>query len=205
MSPGPPGQNLKVSALVWYVIATVAGAVRMLIQPSRRPAMIVLFTVALAVLHLGYESLTGGVQSHHLLNRRDMPALSNWLGLFTLPLLGVIVAARVRSGAPWKPLWLALVGAAVYGAMLAGAFELGASGVTQALFFGLFALAVQLPLYRAEHVLGFVVGMTFTFGAVLPTIIGAVFATLSLALRGAMRGVVHVWRWLARPAGRPAL
>jgi hypothetical protein len=77
--------------------------------------------------------------------------------------------------------------------------------VTQALFFGLFALAVQLPLYRAEHVLGFVVGMTFTFGAVLPTIIGAVFATLSLALRLAMRGVVHVWRWLARPAGRPAL
>lgn len=177
----------------------------MLIQPSRRPAMIVVFTVAWAVVHLAYESLTGGVQSHHLLNRRDMPALSNWLGLFTLPLLGVIVAARVRSGVPWRSLWLALVGSAVYGAVLAGAFELGVSAVTKALFFGLFGLALLLPLYRVEYVLGFVVGMTFTFGAVLPTIIGAVFATLSLALGAAMHGVVHVWRWLARPAGRPAL
>lgn len=177
----------------------------MLIQPSRRPAMIVVFTVAWAALHLAYESLTGGVQSHHLLNRPDMPALSNWLGLFTLPLLGVIVAARVRSGAPWRSLSLALVGSAVYGAVLAGSFELGVSAVTGALFFGLFALALLLPLYRAEYVLGFVVGMTFTFGAVLPTIIGAVFATLSLALRVALRSVVHVARLLPRPAGRPAL
>jgi hypothetical protein len=49
------------------------------------------------------------------------------------------------------------------------------------MFLGVSVIALVLPIYRAENVLGFVLGMTFTFGAVLPTAVGSVVAMLSAA------------------------
>jgi hypothetical protein len=38
---------------------------------SRGPAYLACAALAFGVVHLGYEHLNGGVQSHHLLNRSD--------------------------------------------------------------------------------------------------------------------------------------
>jgi len=155
--------------------------------------------LALAILlfegsHLAYEHFSGGVASHHLLNRSDLPAISNWLGLLILPVLGWALGVRVRnqstqSGLLGVPLviWFGFVGSMLYGAGLAVSFQLGASTISSSMFFGLFVLAVLLPIYRAEYILGFVVGMTFTFGGVLPSMVAAVFATVSVALRFCFR------------------
>ncbi|TXD43908.1 hypothetical protein TR80_006580 [Xanthomonas campestris] len=39
--------------------------------------------------------------------------------------------------------------------------------------------SVVVPAYRAEYVFGFVLGMTFVFGAVLPTLFGLLVVAVS--------------------------
>lgn len=162
--------------------------------------------LAFAVLHLAFEHFTGGVQSHHLLARADLPSVSNWFGLLVLPALGGLVALRARAhaaSARWagvpRSMWAALVGAAIYGAVLAISFEQGASSLTNATFLGLFVLALVLPVYRVECLAGFVIGMTITFGPVLPLLIASIVALVSLIIR---RGGLWLWRRLRAPATR---
>lgn len=167
----------------------------------RMPVFLSAASLVFAIAHLTYEHFSGGVQSHHLLNRSDLPAISNWFGLIILPLLGWLLGVRIRahlasSTQPVLPagVWIGLVGALLYGAALAASFELYASAISSGLFFGLFLLAAVLPIHRAECFLGFVVGMTFTFGAVLPTLIAAVFAAISIMVRFVFRAVASAVR-----------
>lgn len=157
------------------------------------------------LLHLGWEYTHGGVVAHHVLNNPELPAISNWWGALLIPILtwwlvgriGRSVAARRRGTerggiAPWT----GFVAALVYGGALATAFSLG-SPVVDFLFFGMLALALVIRAWRAEFVLGFVLGMTFVFGAVLPTLIAGVIAALSWVVHAV---VGAVWRRL-RPSG----
>jgi len=89
----------------------------------------------------------------------------------------------------------------LYGAALATSFELGASTTTSDLFFGLVVLAAALPIYRVECILGFVVGMTFTFGAVLSALVAVVLAAVSVTVRFAFRSVIAAIRRLTHPPG----
>jgi hypothetical protein len=74
---------------------------------------------------------------------------------------------------------IGFVGALVFGVALSVAFQGGHDDTAGYLFQGMLLLALLLPVFRAECVLGFVLGMTFTFGAVLPTLIGTIIATIS--------------------------
>jgi hypothetical protein len=55
---------------------------------------------------------------------------------------------------------------------------------------GVFVIALFYPVYRAECVLGFVIGMTFFLGAVLPMIAALVFAGIGAAL---YLGIRFIW------------
>ena len=183
-------------------------------RPDQVPAnhrfrmILPLAALAFAVVHLAFEHFTGGVKSHHLLNRADLPAFSNWLGLVTLPLLGIALALRVSRLPPvtgWAgfpaAVLVGLFGAFLYGAVLATSFELGAMSITSAVFFGLFLCALLFPVYRAEYLLGFVAGMTVTFGAILPFFIALVFATISFVVRFLVGSVVAALRKRRAPDG----
>ncbi len=50
-------------------------------------------------------------------------------------------------------------------------------------------IALVLPVYRVEYVFGFVVGMTYTFGGVLPVLVSIVFGSVSLVTRWIFRAV----------------
>lgn len=164
---------------------------------SSTPYLLPLAALIFAVAHLVFEHFTGGIRSHHLLNRPDLPAISNGLGLITLPLLGFAAALRVQSHL-YTDHWMGLLpailraflGALLYGAVLALSFELGAHAVTSIVFLGLFLCALLLPIYRAEYLLGFVLGMTVTFGAVLPLGVALVFAALSWVTRSTLAWVL---------------
>lgn len=177
-----------------------------------RARLLLTSAVALAeVLHLTWEHLQGGVVSHHLLNRPDLPAISNWWGLVVLPALAWFLIGRIQArgtspsrGTPALPVAWRFLAALLYGAGLAMAFALGYEAVTSAMFFGLFALAVVLPIFRAEYFLGFVLGMTFVFGAVLPTLIACIFALLSAVLHPLARSIMGALAKLASRTRRNA-
>lgn len=150
----------------------------------RMPLLLALLALIYVGVYLALEHFGGGVQRHHLLNRADLPAVSNWLGLVTLPLLGFVLGLRARRLGRFTPaVWTGLVVSFLYGTALATGFKFGAEAFTQVLFFGLFALAVLAPVYRAECLAGFVAGMTVAFGAVLPFVIALVFGAFSAAVR----------------------
>ena len=54
------------------------------------------------------------------------------------------------------------VGALLFGILLSVSFTNDYETIASYLFRGMFLLALLLPVYRAECVLGFVLGMTFT-------------------------------------------
>ena len=163
-----------------------------------------LAAAAFAAAFVGVEHFNGGVKTHHFLARADLPGFSNWLSLLILPLLGIVVAVRVNSlrtrrrSIPTSTLAAGLVGSLAYGAALAASFHFGLEQVSLVLFAGLFLVSVALPVYRAEYIFGFVVGMTVAFGSVIPLTFTVVFATVSLVVRRAAVLGISVARKLRR-------
>jgi hypothetical protein len=138
-------------------------------------------------LLLGWQHLHGGVPAHHLLADPGLPVVSNWWGLLTLPLLAWILLGRVERRRKAQPHaahgdFAAFTGALVFGAVLSLLFTAGQSTATENMVQGLALLALFYPIHRAACVLGFVVGMTWTFGAVLPMIAAAIFAAAGAAI-----------------------
>jgi hypothetical protein len=85
------------------------------------------------------------------------------------------------SGPPVNILY-GFAGALFFGILLSIFFTLGYSELPGYMIAGLFLLALFIPVYRAECLLGFVIGMTYTFGAVLPTAFGSVLVLVSAIL-----------------------
>lgn len=147
-------------------------------------------TVAIVVVMaslLGWQHLNGGVPAHHLLADPSLPALSNWWGLLTLPALAWFLLGRIERRRRAAPLaahgdFAAFTGALVFGAVLSLLFMAGQSSATETMVLTLGLLAVFYPIHRAACVLGFVIGMTWTFGAVLPMIAAAIFAAAGAAI-----------------------
>lgn len=143
----------------------------------------------------------GGILSHHILYQEDLPAISNWWGGLILPLLTLLLTYRIQkriiridnelehSKFP-KSIIYGFVFALLYGLILSVFFINGYSNPAAYMTYGIFILALIFPIYRAECLLGFVIGMSYTFGAVLPTIVGSVFTLIGFILYKFVRGGV---------------
>ncbi len=142
----------------------------------------------------------GGVPSHHVLAREDLPLISNWWGGLVLPVLTWFLLFRIhqriqksyREGRLKKlpvAVVYAFLAALLFGATLAVFFTLGYQDIPGYMLIGIFLVALFRPVYRAECLLGFVIGMTYTFGAVLPTLVGAVLLGICLAIYKGLRPV----------------
>lgn len=148
------------------------------------PRIRVGLTTAVAIAITGlllWQYFTVGVPSHSFMAREDMPSISNWWGALTLPLLAWLalgnVAARISAGRVSERAALGgALGALLFGLVLAISYELRIDDIPKAQVMLVPALALFVPLYRAEYLLGFVLAMAYTFGGVLPLVIGSVLA-----------------------------
>jgi fatty-acid desaturase len=143
---------------------------------------------------LAWNYYHGGVPSHHILDNKDLPAISNWWGGLLLPFLTWFLLYRIQkridrhnNGSSetsnyQKHLLYRFAGALLFGVLLAVFFTFGYSDIPGYMVLGLFPVALFFPIYRAECLLGFVIGMTFTFGAVLPTVVVSILALVCAIL-----------------------
>ncbi len=150
-----------------------------------------------------WDHYHGGVPSHHISANKDLPAISNWWGALLLPLLTLFLLYRIQKrafdkyeGAEARRLLPGVLygfaGALLFGILIAACFTFGYPDITDYLILALLPLAIFFPIYRAECLLGFVVGMTYTFGAVLPTGFGALVCLVGLVLYLYIRpGIVY--------------
>lgn len=161
--------------------------------------------VAIAIWSLlTWNYYHGGVPSHHILANKDLPEISNLWGALLLPLLSWFVLYRVkkriflqRDGyadlSAFRQAMYAFTISLVYGVVTAGLFSFGYPDMTGNMMLGIFALALFFPVYHSECLLGFIVGMTVTFGAVLPTGIGSILALIAFVLfRGVRPAALYV-------------
>lgn len=143
--------------------------------------------VALAeAVHLGWEHAHGGIVSHHLLNDASLPALWNGWGLVLLPAMAWMASRHAfrASGTRWIPergFLLHLVGGLLAGLALAVAFSVGGEKAAGIVFPAIVLAALVVRAYRIEYLLGFALGMAFTFGGLLPVLIGGCIALVSIA------------------------
>jgi hypothetical protein len=135
-----------------------------------------------------------GVPRHHILANEDLPAISNWWGAALLPLLTWFLLYRIEIrissknqgsteiSADLKKVLYGFTGALFFGVLLSFFFSFGYADICGYMVLALLPIAVLFPVYRAECLLGFVIGMTYTFGAVLPTGIGLILALIGAVL-----------------------
>jgi MFS family permease len=123
----------------------------------------------------------GGVPSHYILQRKDLPEISNWWGGLLLPILTWFLLGRIKKRLEKQPsetparkseipkvIRLFLIGLA-FSILVAVSFTYDYQPFLENVPLILFAISMLIPIYYAEFILGFVLGMTYTFGAVIPT------------------------------------
>lgn len=166
-----------------------------------------LFFTGFATLAIGalltWNYFNGGVPSHHVLADESLPLISNWWGLFVIPFLTWFLTYRIQTRIycpgnrdPVKQVKKALygfLGGLSFGIILAVFFSVGNTDMPGNLMLGLLPLALFVPFYRSEYLLGFVFGMTYTFGAVLPTGIGSILALIAAGIYFFVRpGIIFI-------------
>ncbi len=153
-------------------------------------------------LLLIWNHFHGGVPSHHILAREDLPEISNWWGGLLLPFLTFMLLYRVEkrlvnnnadqlpvANLP-KNVVYGFLGALFFGITLSAFFTFGNTEMPGNMLLGLLFLSLFFPVYRAECILGFVIGMTYTFGAILPTGIGLILAAICAVIFLLIRPII---------------
>lgn len=136
----------------------------------------------------------GGVPIHHILQRKNLPAISNWWGGILLPLFCWYSCYKIEQrinkhffdkqnlNRAIKNSLLGFVGALIFGTTLAVSFNYGYSNFLNYQVDSLLLLFFLVPIFRSEYLLGFILGMTITFGAILPTAFALVVAIPSVII-----------------------
>lgn len=153
----------------------------------------------------------GGIPSHHIFADKDLPEISNWWGGFLLPLLSCFLLYRMKKrviinkdqnlqkGNIPVDIIYGFLNSLIFGILLSVFFTLGYSDIPAYMLVGTFVLALFFPIYKSEYIFGFVIGMTFTFGAVIPTGIGFILALISAFLYLCIRkGIVYIVSMLGK-------
>lgn len=157
----------------------------------------ILITSIITILIFGllfWEHFHGGVPSHHILQRKGLPEISNWWGGLLLPVLAWILWGRIEKrlnnqntsmqqpkNQNIKMLGLFLLGL-ILGISIAVSFTNDYGFFLDNVLYILLILSLIVPIYYAEFIMGFVLGMTYTFGAVLPTIFILIIAALGFLI-----------------------
>lgn len=166
----------------------------------RSRALITLLAAALALAHLAWQWAHGGIASHHLLADPDLPAVSNAWGIVALPVLAWLLSGRflrrATSSQAVRAILVAALVSAAAGICLSLAFSFGTADHALLVLLAILVGGIVFPVYRSECLFGFVLAMAWTFGPVLPILIGSVIALVSIVVR------LAVWPALARATSR---
>lgn len=134
---------------------------------------------------LAWEYTHGGFQSHHILRRKDLPELQNWWGGFLLPALTWFLLNRIEkrpASLQSQKVVLGFLGAFIIAASIITLVHFDIHNIPRYLLIGILIIALFYPIYRSECLLGFILGMTISFGAVLPLFIGSVLAIIGFLI-----------------------
>ena len=165
-------------------------------------ALIVGVVTFLIFNFLFWEHFHGGVTSHHLLHQQDLPSISNWWSGILLPILTWFLLSRIEkrldknnSQTPKTNnsfstiFWLFITGLA-FGILLSTSFTYEYKPFLDNVLYLIIILSFIIPVYYSEFILGFILGMTYTFGAIIPTVFILIVAIIGLVAYRFIRPIV---------------
>ncbi len=149
-----------------------------------------------------WEHFHGGVPSHHILQQKELPAISNWWNGLFLPILAWILLGRID----WRLSKLASSSQQAHGLKIK-AFAIFILGLTFAILisvsfvndykfvldnvpYALLVTSLIVPIFYSEFILGFIIGMTLTFGAILPAAFISIIAALGFIVYRFVRPIL---------------
>jgi len=142
--------------------------------------------------YLGWDYFQGGVPSHTILILESKPKISNWWGGIVLPLLTWFLLYRIQrrlnenndTGVKKDLRYIAcgFIASLLFGILFPYFYldghSIGDSSKPEYLLLTLIVTSFFIPLYRAEYLLGLVIGMTYALGPIIP--IGIAFVLMIL-------------------------
>ena len=137
--------------------------------------------------HLAWDYFHGGIPTHFLFHDKDLPGIPNWWGGLVLPIFTWFLLFRIHKridnseislrSESLRKVILRFFAAALVAIAISVCFMNGIE-VTDYIMGSLFVLAFIFPLYKSEYLLGWVLGSTFSFGAMIPIGFGSILALL---------------------------
>jgi len=164
-----------------------------------------IITVIISILILGlllWDYFHGGVPSHHILDQKNLPAISNWWSGILLPILTWILLGKIKSriekqtktGSQYNEGIISVLGrfsiGLVFGIALSLSFVNNYKPFLDNVLYLLLILSFIIPIFFSEFILGFVVGMTYTFGAILPTAFILIMAAIGFVIYKFIRPLI---------------
>jgi hypothetical protein len=173
-------------------------------NPNMTSNFRICFTLAITFLIWGlllWNHFNGGVPSHHILADEELPSVSNWWGAILLPVLTWILLFRIdrrinmlkektSTSISFRKAVYGFTGALLFGSLLSLFFFLKQTDICGYMILSLVPVSLFIPIYRSEYLLGFVLGMTYSFGAVLPTGIGLIFIVIAFIIYIGLRAII---------------
>ena len=118
--------------------------------------------------------MTHVIGIHYLLHDKSMPGIPNWWGGIVLPFFTYFLLYRINKrylGKVDTGIRKSIIIRFALGLLFAICISVSFINeipITDYLMLSLFVLALFFPLYRSEYLLGWVLGASFTFGAIIP-------------------------------------
>jgi|ERR1017187_953577 hypothetical protein len=175
------------------------------IQSDNLKKLRLIITVIISVLILGlliWDYFHDGVPSHHILDQKNLPAISNWWSGILLPILTWILLGKIKSrienqtkidsqykSAITRVLVRFSIGL-VFGIILSVSFINNYKPFLDNVLYLLLILSFIAPIFFSEFILGFVLGMTYTFGAILPTAFILIMAAIGFVIYRFIRPLI---------------
>ncbi len=165
-------------------------------------AIIVSIVTFLIFGFLFWEHFHGGVTSHYILHQQDLPSVSNWWSGLLLPILTWFLLSRIekrlnkqslqtqQTNNPIRKVVLIFLIGLVFGVLLSTSFTNEYKPFLDNVLYILIVLCFIIPVFYSEFILGFILGMTYTFGALLPTIFILIIASLGFLIYRFIRPLI---------------
>ncbi len=134
--------------------------------------------------HIAWDYAHDGIPVHYILHSKDMPGIPNWWGAIVLPFFTYFLLFRMskrlketENKESLKLIGLRFLGGILFAVSISVSFMNGID-ITDYIMGLIFLLAFFFPLYKSEYLLGWVLGSSFSFGAIIPIGFGSILALL---------------------------
>ncbi|MDT0607130.1 hypothetical protein [Croceitalea rosinachiae] len=147
----------------------------------------ILITVLVTILvwiDIGWDYFHGGIPTHYLFHNQDMPGIPNWLGGIVLPIFIYYLLFRIyrrvnrsEGKESLKLVALRFLAGLLFALTISVCF-MNEIMIVDYIMGVIFIMAFIFPLYKSEYYLGWVLGASFTFGAIIPIGFGSILCFL---------------------------